>query len=197
METMERYRRAQDGFDATLAAMPAGRWDAPSMCSEWTVRDVAGHVVWGQEQLRAWATGAEYAVSTGAPGSPHPGELAGADPLATWREARAAGDATLTPETLARLTAIPGLGEVPMAAVVTLLTTDLLAHSWDIGHALGLSVPLDQTLIPGSFEWARANVLRRPGFFGPELTPPAGTDDVEEVRWLAFLGRAAWQPVPA
>lgn len=46
------------------------------------MRDVAGHVVWGQEQMRHWATGQEYTVGTGAPGAPYPGEMAGADP---WR----------------------------------------------------------------------------------------------------------------
>ncbi|MPZ83273.1 MAG: TIGR03086 family protein [Actinophytocola sp.] len=195
METMERYQRAQDGFDAVLATVPADRWDAPSMCAEWTVRDVAGHVVWGQEQLRAWATGDEYTVFAGAPGAPHPGEMAGDDPVATFREARAAAEATLTRDTLDRLTAIPGLGEVPVSAVVTLLTTDHLAHAWDIGHAVGSTGRLDRSLIPGSLEWARHNVMRRPGFFGPELTPPADAD--EETRWLAFLGRAAWQRVPS
>jgi len=54
---MELYTKAQDEFDAILAAVPEDGWDRPSMCREWTVRDVAGHVIWGQHQLRAWATG--------------------------------------------------------------------------------------------------------------------------------------------
>jgi hypothetical protein len=37
-------------------------------------------------------------------------------------------------------------------------------------------------------------VVRRSGFIGPELTPPEDAD--EQTRMLAFLGRAAWQPVP-
>jgi uncharacterized protein (TIGR03086 family) len=190
---MESYRRAQDGFDAVLAAVPADRWDASSACARWTVRDVAGHVVWGQEQLRHWATGQEYSRTTGAPGAPHPGEMAGTDPVATWRAARAATVQTLTEEALGRMVSLPGLGERPVAAVVTLLVTDHLAHAWDIGHALGLDVRLDPELIPGSFAWARDNVFRVPGFFGPELTPPVDAD--EQTRWLAFLGRAAWRPV--
>jgi uncharacterized protein (TIGR03086 family) len=193
MDTMESYRRAQDTFDTVVAAVPGDRWDLPSACAEWTVRDVAWHVIWGQRQLLAWATGAEFTDQTGAPGAPHPAATAGADPVATWRSARAAALATLTEDTLARQTAIPGLGEVPIAAVVTLLTTDHLAHAWDIGHALGMDVRLDARLIPGAFTWARANAVRRPGLFGAELTPPPEAD--EQTRLLAFLGRAAWQPV--
>ncbi len=60
MDTLELYRRAQDGFDAVMAAVEPDQWDAPSMCTEWTVRDVAGHVIWGQRQLRAWALDEDY-----------------------------------------------------------------------------------------------------------------------------------------
>lgn len=195
METMESYRRAQDGFDAVLAAVRPGQWDSPSACTDWTVRDVAGHVIWAQHQLRAWAAGEEYAEQTGAPGSEQPGVLAGEDPVATWRAAREASVATLTEETLARPTSITGIGTVPISAVVALLITDTLAHTWDIGHALGAETRLDPAVVPIVFDWARKNVVRRPGFFEPELTPPAGAD--EQTRMLAFLGRAAWLPVPA
>ncbi|WP_390623938.1 maleylpyruvate isomerase N-terminal domain-containing protein [Fodinicola feengrottensis] len=62
---MESYKRAQGGFDEVLAAVPAAQWDARSACPEWTVRDVAGHVIWAQHQLRAWATGQDYQSKTG------------------------------------------------------------------------------------------------------------------------------------
>jgi uncharacterized protein (TIGR03086 family) len=195
MELMEHYRRAQDGFDAVLAGVPANRWEAPSACPGWTVRDVAGHVIWAQEQMRHWATDVEYTVQTGAPGAPHPGEMAGADPVATWRDARARSVTTLTDEALARIIDLPRLGRIPLAAMATLVVTDTLAHTWDIGHALDMDVRFDPDLVAGSMAWAREHVVRAPGFFGPELTPPPDAD--EQVRWLAFLGRAAWQPVPA
>jgi uncharacterized protein (TIGR03086 family) len=195
MDTMESYRLAQDGFDAVLATVRPDQWDARSACAEWTVRDVAGHVIWGQHQMRACATGEHYAETAGAPGAPHPTEMAGDDPVTTWREARTVSVATLTNETLARTTSIPGIGEVPLAAVVALLITDHVAHTWDIGRALGMDVRLAPPIVTVAFDWARANVVRRPGFFGPELAPPADAD--EQTRMLAFLGRAAWLPLPA
>jgi uncharacterized protein (TIGR03086 family) len=195
MDTMELYRRAQEGFDAVLAGVHPDRWDAPSACAQWSVRDVAGHVIWAQHQLRAWATGEDYTETAGTPGSPHPAVTAGEDPLMTWRAARAASVAMLTEQALARPTSIVGIGEVPLAAVVTLLITDHVAHTRDIGHALGTDVRLDRELVVVAFDWARANAVRWPGFFGPDLTPPADAD--EQTRMLAFLGRAAWQPVPA
>ena len=196
MDTLELYRKSQDGFDAVLAAVRPDQWEAPSACAEWTVRDVAGHVIWGQYQMRAWATGEEFTEMAGAPGSPTPRVMAGEDPVATWRAAREATLPALTEAALASVISLVGLGDVPLAAVVTLLTTDHVAHSWDIGHALGMPMRLDPALVTVAFDWARANVLvRAPGFFGPELTPPDDAD--EQTRMLAFLGRAAWQPVAA
>jgi uncharacterized protein (TIGR03086 family) len=189
MEAMEAYRRAQDGFDAVLAAVPEERWDDPSECPGWTIRDVAGHVVWAQGQLAAWATGQPYETRDGAPGAPHPGVMAGADPLGTWRAARADALSTLGPQALERPVTLPGIGETSVAAIITLLVTDTLAHTWDIEHALELGIKLDPELIPGSFAWARKNVLRAPGFFGPELR--CAVDATEQTRWLAYLGRAA------
>jgi uncharacterized protein (TIGR03086 family) len=195
MTIMESYRRAQDCLDAVLAAVPRDRWEARSACPEWTVRDVAGHVIWGQEQLRHWATGQDYTVDTGAPGASHPAEMAGDDPVATWRAAREQSVAALTDDALRSMMSLPGLGEIPVETMVVTFMTDQLAHAWDIGHALGITVPLDPELVAGSFAWARQRILRAPGYFGPELTPPADAD--EQTRWLAFLGRAAWQPVAA
>ncbi|MQA07524.1 MAG: TIGR03086 family protein [Pseudonocardiaceae bacterium] len=193
MEIMESYRRAQDGFDAMLAAVPQDSWDAPSACAEWTLRDVAGHVIWGQEQLLHWATGEEYTVTTGAPGTPHPGEMAGSDPLKTWRVARANALETINEESLGRTVSTKPFGDVPLAAMITLLVTDHLAHTWDVGHALGYQVRLDPELIPDSYAWSRTHITRGPGLFDAELTPPPGSDG--QTRLLAFLGRAPWQPV--
>jgi len=186
---MELYRHAQDEIDKTLAAVTPSGWDTPSTCPGWTVRDVAGHVIWGQLQLRAWATGEADPSPAGAPGTPHPAVLAGDDPLATWRSARASADAVLTPETLARTTTISGMGEVPVAAVVGLLVCDLTTHTWDMGHALGQEVRLPAELVAASDDWARAHVVRAPGFFGPELPAPPDAD--AQTRMLAFLGRTA------
>lgn len=187
MDTLELYRRAQDRVDAVLAAVGPEHWDKPSACADWSVRDVAGHLIWGQHQLRAWASGTEYEDRRGAPGAANPAVLTGPDPATTWREARELANATLTPESLTRTTTITGMGEVPVAAVVTLLTVDQVAHAWDIAYPLGMDARIEPDLVATSFDWARAHVVRRPGYFGPELTPPDGVD--EQTRMLAFLGR--------
>jgi uncharacterized protein (TIGR03086 family) len=185
--TMDRYVRAQDGFDRVVAALPADRWDTPSACAGWTARDVLGHVVWGQYFVRHLATGEPFTSEEGAPGAPHPGTLIGLDPLGTWRAARAESLPTLTPEALTRIVKLQALGEVPLEEFVTALLTDFLAHTWDIGRPAGIDVRLDPELVPDSFAWSRSRPLRFPGGIGPELTPPADAD--EQTRFLAYLGR--------
>jgi uncharacterized protein (TIGR03086 family) len=83
------------------------------------------------------------------------------------------------------------VGEIPVAAVIPLLITDLVTHTWDIGHAVAVDVRLPADLVALAFDWARVNAVRAPGFFGPELTPPGDAD--EQTQMLAFLGRAAWE----
>lgn len=191
-DTMARYLRAQDDFDALAATIAADEWDRRSLCSEWTVRDVVGHVVWGQRLTRDWATGGEYTPRGGAPGAPHPGadELTAAQPLAQWRAARDECRAVLTPEALNRRVVTGAFGEIPLEGFVTALVADFMAHTFDIGHALGRDVRLAPELIPAAFDWSRRQVFRGPGGIGPELTPPPGAD--EQTRFLAFLGRKAW-----
>ena len=140
MDLMEAYRRAQDGVDAMLAAVPPEMWEAPSACPGWTLRDVAGHIIWGQEQMRHWATGQDYTVTAGAPGTSRPGEMASGDPLAMGRAARADSVKTLTAEAIGRTVDIPGLGTVPLAGLITAWWNDQLIHTWDIGHGLGTEV---------------------------------------------------------
>ena len=157
MDTIARYMRAQEGFDRVAAQLPADRWDGPSACTEWTARDVLGHVVWGQDLVRHLATGGPFTSEVGAPGAPNPGQLIGADPLVTWRAARAASVPTLTPATLARVVSLPAFGDVPLEAFVTALVTDFLAHTWDIGYPAGIDVRLDPDLDPGCFAWSRGS----------------------------------------
>lgn len=193
--TLERYERAQDVFDQVVAALPANEWDRPSACAEWTRRDVLGHVIWGQELVRHLAIGRRYESRLGAPGASNPGRLAANDPVVTWRAARHASNATLSAETLARTVTLHGKGDVPLDTFVTALTTDFLAHAWDIGAPAGIDVRFDPQLLPGCLDWASANVVPGPGMFGPALSAPDRAGSQE--RLLAILGRDTRPPDPA
>src|SRR5689334_12756379 len=44
-EVADRYARVAEGFGARVAGIPADAWDAPTPCTEWSVRELVGHVV--------------------------------------------------------------------------------------------------------------------------------------------------------
>ena len=43
-EVAERYARVDDTFSAHVTAVRADQWDDPTPCTEWTVRQLVGHV---------------------------------------------------------------------------------------------------------------------------------------------------------
>ncbi|AUI61373.1 TIGR03086 family metal-binding protein [Amycolatopsis sp. BJA-103] len=191
-ETLDRYRRTQDAFEAVLAAVSPERWNSASACEHWTVRDVAGHVIWGLEVLRHHLAGEEYAPHNGPAGSEKPGELAGEDPLAGWRETREATAALFTGDVLTRPAPAWYVANRPGVTVtdyLALLTFDTLVHTWDVGSALGVKVTMEADIVAPSFSLARLIISRTPDTFGPKVKPAPGAD--QQTRFLAFLGRSA------
>jgi len=61
LSAMDAHWRAQDSFDAVMAAVPAETWDRPCACAQWTLRDVAGHVIWARSNCD---TGRQCSSST-------------------------------------------------------------------------------------------------------------------------------------
>jgi uncharacterized protein (TIGR03083 family) len=57
------FVRALDGFEAMVAGVPPGCWDAPSPCEGWCAADVAGHVIGALRATEAFATGRPEAGS--------------------------------------------------------------------------------------------------------------------------------------
>jgi uncharacterized protein (TIGR03083 family) len=96
------FVRALDGFEAVLAGVAPGRWDAPSPCQGWCAADVAGHVIGDLRAVEAYATGRQEAD-----GAADPRSAAGDDPVAAWRAARADMMAVLGPAALARPVPLP------------------------------------------------------------------------------------------
>jgi len=184
-DVMTQYWQALDGLDAIVRAAPADRWEAPSPCEEWRAIDVLGHLIWDQQMIQAWAADAQPA-----PQPSPPGVLAGADPVAAWAAARDATLVVLTPAALDHIVNTRYLGRVPLAELVrSLVTFDLLVHTWDLARATGQDVRLDPALVRVYHAHARTNeaMLRQSGVFGPARDSPPDAD--EQTHFLAFLGR--------
>jgi uncharacterized protein (TIGR03086 family) len=178
------YQRALDGLEAVLCAIPADDWNAPSPCTEWSARDVAGHMIGGQHMIRDLATGAvPNDVNT------DPGRFAGADPVESWRAARKECSGALTPAALTRPIPFGALGEVPLRDFLDGYILEILVHTWDIAQATDRPVRLDPDLVHHAFATARviATPLRKAGLLGPERPAPRRAGEL--TRLLAFMGR--------
>ncbi|MEG8182227.1 TIGR03086 family protein [Nocardia terpenica] len=188
---MQWYLHSQDQFAWVLTEVAADQWGNPTPCTQWTVRDIAGHVVWGLDLLRTWCGGTDFENRVGAPGAARPGDYLGTDPIAEWERARAASARTLTPDSLAVVVPTRTRGPMRVGDLMAALTVDFLTHAWDLGQAIGVRVRLDPAAIEYAQWWADTHIdaVRSPAMFGPALAAPAQADP--QTRLLRYLGRSA------
>jgi uncharacterized protein (TIGR03086 family) len=159
---------------AVLAAIPAGRWDAPSPCTEWTVRDVADHLV---EALGALAT----TVSGEAADRP-------ADVLAAYDDAtRRCLAAFGRPGALAAEYPFLDGGTVPGHVVAAISLSESLVHGWDL--ATGADLPYAPSPDAVAVLDAFSAGPKRPDFYADPVPVPADAPPL--VALLGKLGRAA------
>jgi uncharacterized protein (TIGR03086 family) len=181
-ENYDLYRRALDGFDRVISKVPEDRWEAQSPCAEWKAVDVAGHVI----SVQGFVTGGLTGESRGAGLSVR--DVAGPDPVASWREARASLEAAAgAPGALDTVIKTP-FGEMPVDTFLGIIVLDALTHTWDLARATGLDDTLDPELVSIAFERIRPlDAAIRGANFGPKLEAPEGSD--EQTQLMAFLGR--------
>lgn len=180
----EGFVRALDKFESVLLATSSDRWLSPSPCAGWCAIDVAGHVIAGLTVIEARAAGRPLPEA-----DPDWREMAGADPVATWRAVRADMIAALTPDALARRIKL-GFGlEVTLSEWLEQYPLELLVHAWDLGRATGQRVAFDSDLVRPALETARrfAPQGRAAGMLGPERRVADDADDL--ARLLALFGR--------
>ncbi|WP_433469876.1 TIGR03086 family metal-binding protein [Spirillospora sp. CA-128828] len=181
----EQFVRALDGFEAVLAAAPADRWLSPSPCEGWAAIDVAGHVTAGLLVVEMRAAGRPLPQD-----DPDWREVAGEDPVASWREVRTRMTAELTQEALDRQVELALGLRITLREWLEQYPLELLVHTWDLAQATGQSGVLDADLVGPALETARrmAPRGREAGMVGPEVAVSGDADD--QARLLALFGRS-------
>ena len=180
MTTIERYQSVADGFSLRLAGVGADQWSLPTPCTDWTVLDLAAHVIATHRGVLCNLEG----------GKPDEVDKEG-DLTPQWERASQGIIDALADETKAGTTVGGMFGEQTFESLVgRLLCTDTLVHSWDLARATGQP----ETLDPGAVEHCAGVIagfgeaMRRPGGFGPPLDCPADADP--QSKFLHFAGRA-------
>lgn len=178
-DVADRYRTVADGFAARLDGMTAEAWSARTPCTDWTSRQLVAHVVGTQRHVRA--TLGDVTAEDVDP----EGEL-----VEDFRRASASVNEALADPEKSSTTVGGMFGEQPFESLVgRLLCADTLVHTWDLARATGQDEHLDPAALVAcrSFLEPIDEAIRRPGGFGPRITPDAGAD--EQTVFLNFCGR--------
>jgi uncharacterized protein (TIGR03086 family) len=182
------HRRALQATGKIVAGTPAGRWDAPTPCAEWNVRQLLTHVVAGNW----WAAALSAGATIEQVGTRLDGDVLGADALRAYEQsAEAAGAAFNAPGVLDAPCAV-SYGPVPGEVYAGHRFVDVLIHGWDLAVATGQDATIDPQLARECWEVVepQLSMLHASGMFG---TPGAAPGDPVG-RLLSELGRA---PQPA
>jgi uncharacterized protein (TIGR03086 family) len=178
-----RIPEAIDRFDALVHGVPADRWDDPTPCTEWSVRDLVNHLV-GEH---SWAPHILAGESMEQVGDRYDGDLVGSDPVGAWDRAAKASRAAFS-ETTLEGTARFSFGEAPLTEYAEQMLVDLTVHGWDLARGSGQDETLDPAAVEICLAYAKRNVGRWDGL-GIIAPPVPTTSDDPAVQLLSLTGR--------
>ena len=180
-ENLRSFVNALYGFDAVVQRVPPHRWDDPSRCDGWTVRDVVAH------QMGVFNAVSRMARTGKMSGPRTPGVEA--DPTAEWNAARDdLLDALDHPGALHH-TGPYWFGAESVDDLLGFAQWDPLGHAWDIGSAIGVDPCSNQGVAASSIAviTTLAPTLREAGLMGPPVDVAADADPF--TRFLGLTGR--------
>ncbi|AZM56675.1 TIGR03086 family protein [Streptomyces sp. WAC 01529] len=183
---LDRHGEALALFTDRVHAIRADQWDAPTPCTDWSVRDLVNHLtseqLWVPPLLRDGATVADV-------GDGFDGDMLGPDPVASWDTAATASRAAFRePGALERSVHL-SFGDTPAIFYCAQMTTDLVVHAWDLSRAIGAEETLPRGLVDFSVREISpyAAELEKSGLFDPPVEPPPGAD--AQTKLLCLVGR--------
>ncbi|MDQ3957887.1 MAG: TIGR03086 family metal-binding protein, partial [Actinomycetota bacterium] len=173
-DVVELYRRGLEEFGKRLHAVKDDQWSAPTPCSEWSVRDLANHVI-GENR---WVPPLMEGKTIQDVGDALEGDLLGDDPASAWdMAAKEALAAMEEPGALDRTVHL-SFGDVPGRVYLGQLLIDHAIHSWDLARAIGAGEDLDHGLVRFAYDELTPQVeeWRQGGAFADRVDVPEDAD---------------------
>lgn len=177
MDPLTQFDQLEGPLGGVVGNLTAAQLDAPTPCSEYTVRGVLEHMITG-----ATAFAAAYRGDT-------PAEPDLADPLAGFGPALGNLIAAIRePGALERIVAAP-FGDVDGATFARFIAFDGLVHGWDMANATGQPYDPPDELVAAAETFARnvLDPLRDGQAFGDAVDPAPDASPIE--RLVAYTGR--------
>lgn len=183
---LARHTEALALFTERVHAVGVDQWDAPTPCTDWSVRDLVNHLTAEQLWVPALVTDGSRVEEVG---DAYDGDVLGRKPKAAWdAAARAARKAFAAPGALEQTVQL-SYGETPAVAYCAQMITDAVVHTWDLSRGIGAPERLPAALVSFALDEVTpyASGLSKSGLFAPPIEPPPG--DSHQTRLLALLGR--------
>jgi uncharacterized protein (TIGR03086 family) len=158
-------------------------------CTEWNVRDLAGHMLY---EL-TWVPEIIAGRTIDEVGNKYEGDLFDDDAqdlIVQWERAAARADRAVMevdPEATAHLS----YGDVSVDDYLQEIGTDLLVHAWDLAKGVGQPLRLDPSAAQAIFARSgpRRSSMVESGLFAPPIEVPESAD--LPTKLLALFGRRA------
>ncbi|MFB7945381.1 TIGR03086 family metal-binding protein [Kitasatospora phosalacinea] len=185
------HARALEHFGDLVRAVPDGAWQAPTPCTDWTVRQLVGHLT--SEQL--WVPDLLAGATVAEIGDRFDGDVLGDDPVAAWTAAADAARAAFAAPGALERTVQLSYGARRADGYAREMTVDAVVHAWDLAQGTGA----DPTVDPAAAEFAlaelapQADALAASGLFADPVPVPAGADAA--TRLLGLVGRDPAHPL--
>jgi len=185
--TGDLYLKAMSATSAYLEAVRSDQWQHATPCTQWSVRDIANHII--GENL--WAAELLNGMRVADVGNRLDGDLTGDDPAVAYRASvRVATSACITPGAM-DATCHLSFGDYSGSEYAAQLLLDTLVHGWDIAEATGQDTRLEPELVDACLPIAAhlTEQFRSAGVFGENLATSPDAD--AQTRLLAMMGRRA------
>ncbi len=181
-------KRARAEYRSRLWAVNAAwQWASPTPCDEWTVRDVADHILGGNRFTVLILGGLP---SDAAMDRVTHGDFAG-DPGRAFEQSSAEQLLAFgQPGVLERMYEHP-MGLLSGRQIARLRMSDLVVHAWDLARALGLPEGLDPLLVTESIAVVQAvgETFIAAWFSGSGASGSLADDASDQSRLLDMVGR--------
>ena len=148
MESLSLLRRASDFYRRNLAIITADQWQMHSVSEDWTVKDLADHVLGGNRFAVELLAGLDAEAAFGsalAQGFDN-------DPLTAYRQSEKAHlDAFEAPGALDLVLRHP-VGDISGRQFLGFRIGEFLLHAWDLARSTGGDETLDDKLVAAVWE---------------------------------------------
>ena len=165
MDLKTLYARTVEGWAERVNAVPADRWDDPTPCRDWSVRDLVNHVC--AEDL--WTAPLVAGRTIEEVGHRFDGDLLGGDPIRSALAAASEATRAVAGSPPEGGTVHLSYGDEQLEEYVHQLAADHLIHGWDLAVATGGDPRLDPALVAEVAAWfaEREDLYRAAGVVGP------------------------------